>query len=126
VKGRNFLLCVDDEPLNQQILVDFLEDEYELKMVDNGQACLEAVREAKPDLILLDINMPVMSGIEVCQILKADESTRDIPIIMVTALATKEERAAGLAANCDAYVTKPFDFDLLLTTIRTALNSKIK
>jgi len=124
VKGRSFLLCVDDEPLNQQILVDFLEDEYELKTVDNGQACLDSVREDKPDLILLDINMPVMSGIEVCQRLKADENTKDIPIIMVTALATKEEREAGLAANCDAYITKPFDFDLLLTTIRGALNNE--
>lgn len=125
MKGRYFLLCVDDEPLNQQILVDFLEDEYELKTVDNGQACLDSVRENKPDLILLDINMPVMSGIEVCQILKADDTTRDIPIIMVTALATKEEKEAGIAAQCDAYITKPFDFDMLLTTIRSALNHQL-
>ena len=87
----------------------------------NGRECLDIVEEANPDLILLDIMMPEMDGIEVCQRLKSNPATKTIPIIFVTAKASKEGKLEGLDAGAVDYITKPVDLDETLARIHTQL-----
>ena len=87
IEYRPYVLAVDDEPINRLILEDLIEEHYQLKVVDSGASCFEAIKEKEPDLILLDINMPHMSGYEVCSTLKENEDTKHIPIIFLTAKA---------------------------------------
>lgn len=106
--GRSYILGVDDEPTNRIILEEVFEDEHELVCVETGQQCIDSVMARKPDIILLDVNMPGMSGLEACRILRANPENNDIPIIFVSALASPEERLAGYEAGADDYITKPF------------------
>ncbi len=88
------ILCVDDEPVNLAIMEELLRDNYALNTVNSGEGCLEQVSLQKPDLILLDVNMPKMDGLETCARLKSDTNTAEIPIIFVTSLSTHEELMA--------------------------------
>lgn len=90
-------------------------------IANNGQECLEIVRREKPDLILLDIMMPEMDGIETCQKLKADPTSATIPVLFVTARATKENKLEGLQAGAVDYITKPIDLEETLARVRTHL-----
>jgi len=119
--GQARILCVDDEPLNLDILDSFLGDKYRLTLVDSGYACLESVKLQKPDIILLDIHMPGMDGIEVCRTLKSDPATQDIIIIYLTALADSIQIEKGKMSGCNAYVTKPVNFDELELLIASYL-----
>ena len=87
----------------------------------NGRECLDIVEEANPDLILLDVMMPEMDGIEVCQRLKSNPATKTIPIIFVTAKVSKEGKLEGLDAGAVDYITKPVDLDETLARIHTQL-----
>lgn len=87
----------------------------------NGRECLDAIGEAKPDLILLDIMMPEMNGIETCQRLKSNPETEAIPIMFITAKASKEGKLEGLSAGAVDYITKPIDLDETLARVRTQL-----
>ncbi len=92
--SKPYILCVDDDHINMFLLQHHLKDIYEIKCVVNGQECLDAVKQRKPDLILLDLMMPVMSGIDACKQLKSSEKMNKIPIIIVTAVlkeSTKHE-----------------------------------
>ena len=119
---RPYILAVDDEPINRFVLEDLLEIEFELRLLESGQACLESVALRKPDLILLDINMPDMNGFEVCKRLQADESTRSIPIIFLTARIQVSEEKKGFELGAVDYITKPFSEALLLARITTHLS----
>lgn len=120
----NTILIVDDTPENIDILVELLED-FDKKIAINGADALETVYEGDPpDLILLDIMMPEMDGYEVCRRLRADDQTRDIPIIFLTAKAQKEDIVKGFEAGGQDYVTKPFDAHELLERVRTQLELK--
>jgi DNA-binding response OmpR family regulator len=119
------VLVVDDEP----DLVSTVE--YRLKFADcqvvtagNGQEGLERAAAEKPDLILLDTNMPVMDGHEMLQRLRADENLKGIPVIMVTARCASQDIAAASALGVSDYVTKPFDFVQLMEKIRTAVKNR--
>ena len=87
----------------------------------SGQECLDIVKKSPPDLILLDVMMPGMSGIEVCEILKASEDTRAIPILFITARSSKEGKLEGLNAGAVDYITKPIDLDETLARVKTQL-----
>lgn len=118
-----YILIADDEPLNQSIFEEMLIDDYEYEIVDDGQACLESVEKRIPDLILLDIAMPKVNGIEVCERLRGDEKTRNIPVILVSAYASKGDMETGMAVGANDYVTKPFEISDLLSRIERLLNN---
>lgn len=119
------ILIVDDEPLNVDLLEQELEDlGYQTRAAGDGQAALDAIAERAPDLVLLDVMMPVMDGFEVCRILKDDEATKLIPIIIMTALGATEDRIKGIEAGADDFLTKPVDERELRARIETALKQK--
>lgn len=106
--NATYILGVDDEPTNRMILEEIFENQLEFVCVDSGQACLDSVAQRKPDLILLDVSMPGMNGLEVCKTLRADSDSSELPIIFVSALGSADERLAGYEAGGDDYITKPF------------------
>ena len=109
MSGERSILIVDDAESNIDILVDALAHDYDLFEAMDGEKGLEVAREAKPDLILLDILMPGMDGYQVRSLLKDDPLTRDIPIIFLTALAEIADKAKGFELGAVDYVTKPFE-----------------
>ena len=116
------ILVVDDQPINVQLLKRKLEREgIQVSAAYNGAEALQLVKREKPDLILLDVMMPDMDGIEVCQRLQADEATRSIPIIFVTARTSKEGKIEGLGVGAVDYITKPIDLDETLARVQTQL-----
>jgi DNA-binding response OmpR family regulator len=123
--GRSKILIVDDEPFNVDYLEQELEDRgYETISAANGQDALEKVAAEAPDLILLDVMMPVMDGFTVCRILKDHEETRLIPIIIMTALDAVADRIQGIKAGADDFLTKPVHEEELFARIATALKLK--
>ncbi|WP_127470804.1 fused response regulator/phosphatase [Thiomicrorhabdus aquaedulcis] len=119
---RPYVLAVDDEYINRLILNDLLQVHFKLTCVDSGQACLDAVNQSPPDLILLDINMPTMNGFEVCQWLKDQPAFNAIPVIFLTAKITEQDQHHGLALGAVDYITKPFSESILLARIQTHLS----
>ena len=116
------ILVVDDQPINVQLLKRKLERcELDVSTANNGLEALEQVKLHKPDLILLDLMMPDMDGIEVCERLQASSDTRSIPVIFVTARTTKESKLEGLAVGAVDYITKPIDLDETVARVQTQL-----
>jgi DNA-binding response OmpR family regulator len=116
------ILCVDDEPKNLKLLEAVLSQQgYLLEMAESGQVALKKVEVEPPDLILLDIMMPGMSGYEALGRIRADEKTRLIPVVMVTALSETEDRIKALEAGCDDFISKPFDKVELLARVKSLL-----
>jgi adenylate cyclase len=119
------ILIVDDVPANVHILQSRLAAHgYDIVTATDGEAALAAVTETQPDLILLDVMMPKMDGIEVCRRLRADASLPFIPIIMVTAKADPKDVVAGLEAGGDEYLTKPVDQPALVARVKSMLRIK--
>ena len=119
------ILIVDDEPSNVDMLCQELEEEgYNLLTAYNGEEALIKVQEHQPDLILLDVMMPNVDGFSVCRILKGSGKTILIPVILVTALRSQEDRVRGIEAGADDFISKPFDRDELLAKIRSLLRQK--
>jgi DNA-binding response OmpR family regulator len=116
------ILVVDDQPINVQLLKRKLEREDIVVITANtGVEALALVKSKKPDLILLDVMMPDMDGIEVCQRLQAEEATRSIPVIFITARSSKEGKIEGLNVGAVDYITKPIDLDETLARVQTQL-----
>jgi CheY-like chemotaxis protein len=124
MSSKALILCVDDEPVNLTIMEELLQDNYELITVNSGEGCLQQVEMQKPDLILLDVNMPEIDGLQTCARLKADAETADIPIIFVSALASQAELMAGYEAGGDDYITKPFSEEILQKKLQIVLASQ--
>ncbi len=119
------ILVVDDSETNLLLLSSILQlDGYDIETVQSGPEALQEAWLRIPDLVLLDIMMPEMSGLEVCQLLKADERTSDVPVIFLTALGDVPDRVAGLEVGGDDYIAKPFHPDELRARIRAALRTK--
>ena len=113
------ILVVEDQEDNRQILRDLLSSaDYEMDEAENGEAALTAVVAHKPDLILMDIQLPIMDGYEATRRIKADPATKSIPIIVVTSYALSGDEGKAREAGCDAYVTKPYSPRQLLAKIR--------
>lgn len=122
--SKDKILIVDDEPANIFLLELMLEDKYELIKADNGKEAVRLVETDLPDLILLDIMMPVMDGLEVCKILSDNKKTRDIPIILVSAKIQDEDVEKGLDLGAVDYIKKPVSETELKARVRTALRIK--
>src|SRR5262245_20143193 len=119
------ILIVDDEPFNVDYLQQELEDlGYATISAANGQEALQKVAVEAPDLILLDVMMPVMDGFTTCRLLKENEATQLIPIIIMTVLRETEDRVKGIEAGADDFLSKPVDQRELLARIQTALKRK--
>jgi putative two-component system response regulator len=106
-KRQPVILAVDDEPINLQLLRQILQDRYRLLFAKDGPRALELAAREQPDLILLDVMMPDMTGYEVCQRLKADPATSGIPVLFVTALTDTVDEVTGFEAGGVDYITKP-------------------
>ncbi len=120
------ILVVDDNRENIALVRDILEvAEYDVVEVHNGPKALEAVPKVQPDLILLDVNMPIMDGFQVCRVLKEDESTHHIPVIMLTAQSDIDSRVQGIKSGADDYLTKPYSPRELLARVERSLRSKV-
>lgn len=119
---RRTLLLVDDEPANLQVLRHTLQADYRLLFAKDGEAALDVVHTDRPDLILLDIMMPGLSGYQVCQALKDAPSTADIPVIFVTALAEASSEQHGLSLGAVDYISKPFNPHIVRARVRTHLS----
>lgn len=117
------ILIIDDTPANLRLLSKMLTKRgYRVRPVPDGALALAAVRAEPPDLILLDIRMPGMDGYEVCQNLQADSSTRDIPIIFISALDATADKVRAFSVGGVDYVTKPFQVEEVLARVETHLN----
>ncbi len=116
------ILVIDDLPENVFMLQDRLEHEgYEVLTAYDGKSGIEKVRSERPDLILLDVMMPDLTGIEVCKILVADKETSGIPIILVTAKSGADDTKEGLEAGAFDYIKKPFNRIELVARVKSAL-----
>jgi len=124
LEARPKILVVDDEPFNLEIMQEILEEDYEVAYAKSGQECMDTVLEVMPDVVLLDVNMPGMSGYEVCQKLKENPRTTNIPVTFVSALDTLAERLAGYEVGGDDYICKPFEAGELLSKVSIAVKYK--
>ena len=119
------ILIIDDEERNIRLLkAMLLSEEYHLTGVLSGKEALESLDEINPDLILLDVMMPEIDGFEVCSLIKQDEKTRAIPVIIVTALNEKEHRIKALKAGADDFLSKPVDRTELMIRVKSLLRIK--
>ena len=119
------ILVVDDQAANVRLLEARLQAEYfDVCTASDGFEAIEVARNQQPDLILLDVMMPRMDGYETCAKLKADPSTRHIPVVMVTALDQREDRIRGLESGADDFLTKPIDDVALFARVRSLLRLK--
>jgi len=121
---RRRILVVEDDQISLALLKQLLEVHgYEILETPEGLGAIDIARNEQPDLILMDIRLPDICGLEVTRLLKQDEQTKAIPIIAVTALATPEYEKKGLESGCDAYIAKPITLGNLLRTIESFLSS---
>jgi CheY-like chemotaxis protein len=118
------VLAEDDVDIRDLVQLVLEGLDLEVRAVGNGAEALEACREAPPRLLLLDITMPVMNGLEVCRAVRADPVLRDLPIILMTARAQSSDVAAGLDAGADAYIIKPFGPIELREHVEAVLNGR--
>ncbi len=124
---RKRILIVEDNDLNLMLLNDLLVIHgYETLETGHGLEAIKLTQDNKPDLILMDIQLPDLSGLDVTRILKQDDQTKCIPIIAVTAFAMPGDEAKALASGCDAYITKPVMRHNLLRTVDSFLKPRIR
>ena len=127
-KSRRYkLLLVDDDPEILTLLkATFRKEPFEIFTAAEGASALSIVKTDKPDLIVLDVRMPGLSGLEICRFLKADKKTREIPIIILSARSDEIDRVLGLEFGADDYVTKPFNPKELILRIHNVLRRVYK
>ncbi len=120
-EAKQTLLIADDSRLNVNILVDIFKDDYAVVVAKDGRQALKRVAANHPDLILLDVLMPEMDGYEVCQRLKADAQTQDIPIVFITSLKDKDDESKGLAMGAIDYIKKPLKVPVVKARVRNLM-----
>jgi PAS domain S-box-containing protein len=123
-QNRQIIMVVDDEPYNIDILREILGSEYEILVAKNSHNAMKRIVKYMPDLILLDIMMPDIDGYEVCRQLKADEKTKNIPVIFISAKTRIEDEAKGLALGAVDYITKPISPSIVKARVKTHLELK--
>lgn len=125
ITTKHRILCVDDEPANLRLLEATLVPEgYEVVTAENGREALERISEQRIDVLLLDVTMPEMNGFDVCRRIKGNELYRNIPVVMITALRSKEDRIKSIEAGAEDFISKPFDKDEVLARIEMLLKVK--
>ena len=116
------VMVADDDPITRELLVFRLQAEgHEVVAVEDGDSALAEVRARVPDIAVLDVNMPGMSGFDVCRLLREDPATARLPVIMLTASVQESDVAAGFDSGADDYVAKPFNPRELSTRVRAVL-----
>ena len=120
-KGRKVIVIEDEPDIQEIILHNLLRDGYQVEATSNGEKGLEMVRRFEPDLVLLDLMLPGLDGVEVCRRMKTDPRTRAISIIMVTARGEESDVVLGLGLGADDYVTKPFSPRELMERVKAVL-----
>jgi two-component system, cell cycle response regulator DivK len=126
VAGKNILL-VEDNPVNRRLAVFLLRSQgYEVTEAATGPEAFQILEKQRPDLIVMDIQLPGMDGLEVTKKLKEQPATTDIPVVAVTSYAMKGDREKALAAGCAGYVTKPIDKNTFLREVAAHLTNKAK
>jgi DNA-binding response OmpR family regulator len=118
------ILIVDDDPINVRLLTKALQRIYDICTATNGFDAISQVKETSPDLLILDVMMPDLSGFDVCKIIKAEEAYADIPILFLTAMGTFESEITGLGLGGIDYLTKPVKIDLLELRVRNHIELK--
>ena len=122
----NTILIVDDNADIRTLLRHILQDRYQVNEADDGQQGLHLANEIVPDLIVSDVMMPVMNGLEFCQRVKDNFVTSHIPVILLTARALSKHQVEGYESGADAYITKPFSSDVLLACIDNLLKNRMR
>lgn len=111
------ILVVEDHPVNLELIIQLLEDDYDVITAEDGEEGVYLARERRPDLILMDLSLPRKNGWDACQELRDDPATAGIPIVALTAHAIKGDREKAIDSGFDDYVTKPIDEDVLFSVI---------
>src|SRR5262245_46517660 len=125
VTSQSTILVVDDDPKQLRLMEALLQPRvYTIVSAADGAAALDQVHRTPPDLILLDVMMPRVDGVEVCKLLKEQPATSLIPVVLMTALGSVADRIKGLDAGADDFLTKPVHRDELLARVRTSLRLK--
>lgn len=122
-RPKNRILIVDDEPGNIRVLFDILRQHYEVSAATTGEQALLVAREQSPDIILLDMVMPGLSGCDVCETLKADDITKDIPVIFVTSEIDVENEELGLRVGAVDYIRKPVSPPIVRARVKIHLQN---
>ena len=122
--ARKKILVVEDEQFNRDLFVQLLEDEYELVVAEDGQQGVKRAEEENPDLILMDLGLPILDGWEATRRIKANGTLKHIPIIAVTSHAMIGEEARALEAGCDDYLPKPVDENELMRKLKKFLSQQ--
>ncbi len=118
MNDREYILIVDDNPTNLKLVTYLLKLEgYATRQADSAEAALQIIREEVPVLLLLDVQLPDMDGLDLVRLLKAEERTKSFPIVALTACAMKEDEEKAYAAGFDGYITKPIDTRNLLLLV---------
>lgn len=118
------ILIVDDLPASRRLLVAFLGEQYEVVEAVDGSQCLSMASEERPDLVLLDLSLPRVDGLEVIRTMRNDPQLRSIPIFALTAHSLQEVEQKATDAGCDAYLVKPFSLDRLKQMVDERLGEK--
>ena len=126
VKSKSSLLIVEDNDELRRFLSDSFRSEYNVFEAENGEVGLELALEQNPDLIISDIKMPVKDGFELCEGIKSDERLSHIAVILLTAKTSSEDTIRGFETGADAYVSKPFDFEILAAQVKSIIHSRHK
>ena len=122
MKNVKTILVIEDEPdIRELIQFNLNKFDYKVQLANNGEKGLKEARVLEPDLILLDLMLPGIQGIDVCRVIKSDANLKNIPIIILSALGQEEDIVKGLDAGADDYVSKPFSLDILNARIKTVL-----
>lgn len=125
MEEKQRILLVDDEPdLVQMISLRLKSVGYEVVTACDGQEALEQVKQTKPDLLILDLMLPKLDGYKVCRLLKFDERTKELPILIFTARAQEQDIKLASECGADAYLTKPFEAKVLLGKLQELLAAK--
>ena len=124
--SKNILVVEDDLDIRELISYNLANEGHQVFEANDGEVGIDKARNNNPDLILLDLMLPGIQGLDVCRIIKSDQETKEIPIIMVTALGQEEDIVKGLETGADDYITKPFSIKVLIARVNAVLKRSIE
>ena len=124
--SKNILVVEDDLDIRELISFNLANEGHQVFEANDGEVGIDKARNNNPDLILLDLMLPGIQGLDVCRIIKSDQETKETPIIMVTALGQEEDIVKGLETGADDYITKPFSIKVLIARVNAVLKRSIE
>jgi len=124
--SKNIIVVEDDLDIRELISFNLANEGHQVFEANDGEVGIDKARNNNPDLILLDLMLPGIQGLDVCRIIKSDQETKEIPIIMVTALGQEEDIVKGLETGADDYITKPFSIKVLIARVNAVLKRSIE